>query len=382
MSKYSKCTGGGNNGFTLVELLVVIAIIGILIGLLLPAVQAAREAARRMQCTNNLKQIGLAIQNFHDVNNRLPASWGDPHYKINGAYGDNAVGYSFRVTIMPHMELNAQYELIMSYLKKYEQSGDVNDAFQVSGEGSGDGKLFQTPLDCYLCPSETHKRGQSGPVASTSYHCCLGDVWCWNDWRRPTMRGAFIEKDYALANDFSTIADGLSNTIFVSEGCVGMGGSSNPRTGIAYADQNVRYAHQCTAAWFSELMGMKSSGVLVDPWATEYTRGRRWFHGYGQCYNAFFTILPPNSPSMGHEYYGYFSASSYHSGGVNGLMGDGSVHFISDTIDAGTPGSSWYTLSGNAIGTFDNGQSFDSKSPFGVWGAMGTIEGGETTNSL
>ena len=372
------------SGFTLVELLVVIAIIGILIGLLLPAVQAAREAARRMQCTNNLKQIGLAIHNFHDVNGRLPASWADPHFKINDAYGDNAVGYSFRVTIMPNMELNSEYSLIMEGIEAYKQSGAMvaGKTFQVSDDNSGDGKLFRNIINGYICPSETHKRGPSGPTASVSYHCCLGDVWCWNDWRRPTLRGAFIEKDYALGNDFAAISDGTSNTIFVSEGTVGLAGSTEVKTGFVNTDW---YAHQATAAQFGQLMAMKNGNTLVgfsNVWDTEYTRGRRWFHGYGQCYNAFFTILPPNSPSCGHEYHGMFSAASYHSGGVNGLMGDGSVRFISDTIDAGTPGVSWYTKGGVTVGSFDNGASLDPKSPFGVWGAMGTIAGGETNTSI
>lgn len=368
------------SGFTLVELLVVIAIIGILIGLLLPAVQAAREAARRMQCTNNLKQLGLAVQNFHDVNNRMPASWADPNYKINGDYGDNAVGYSFRVTIMPHMELGAQYALIMKGIEDYKKYGSMQSStFKVSEDASGDGKLFKTTIDAFLCPSEAHKRGGSGPTASVSYHCCLGDVWCWNDWRRPTVRGAFVQKDYTLGNDFSAVTDGLSNTVFMSEGTVGVAGGTNVKTGFVNTSW---YAHQCTASWYGQLMSMKNGTELTgynDVWSTEYTRGRRWFHGYGQCYNAFFTILPPNSPSCGQEYNGMFSAASYHSGGVNACMGDGSVRFVSETIDCGTPGSSWYTKGGASVGSFDNGTALDAKSPFGVWGAMGTVAGGETT---
>ncbi|MDO5310162.1 MAG: DUF1559 domain-containing protein [Planctomycetia bacterium] len=369
------------SGFTLVELLVVIAIIGILIGLLLPAVQAAREAARRMQCTNNLKQLGLAIHNFHDVNGRLPASWADPFWKMSdGNYGDNAVGYSWRVTIMPNMELGAQFDLIKSRFDQYKSSGTLTDnVFQVSGDGSGDGKLFREPIAAFLCPSETNKRFGNGPNGAVSYHCCLGDVWCWNDWRRPTVRGAFIQKDYTLGNDFSAIADGLSNTIFVAEGTVALAGGTGVKTGVANTSW---YAHQDNGTYMYQLMSMKNGSELKgysDVWSTEYTRGRRWFHGYGQCYNAFFTILPPNSPSCGQEYSGMFSAASYHSGGVNGLMGDGSVRFISETINAGDP-SQGHTRNGASAYPFDNGTSLDPKSPYGVWGAMGTIAGGETVS--
>lgn len=99
-------------GFTLVELLVVIAIIGILIALLLPAVQAAREAARRSQCTNNLKQLGLALHNFHDVNNRLPASSHDPIF-LDPTYRDyrgERDKWSYLVLILPYIEQKALYD--------------------------------------------------------------------------------------------------------------------------------------------------------------------------------------------------------------------------------------------------------------------------------
>lgn len=389
MRKNVNLGGGGltlrsRKGFTLVELLVVIAIIGILIGLLLPAVQAAREAARRMQCTNNIKQIGLAIQNFHDTHNRMPASWADPIFKFNATtYGGDAVGYSFRVAILPFMELNPQYQLIMSGLEDYKRGGDVNTfpatTFQVSSDGSGDGQLFNTALPAYQCPSESNKKPGDGPVATVNYHCCLGDVWGWQDWKRPTLRGAFVSKDAALGNDFSSITDGLSNTIFIGEGCVGISGSTAVKTGIANTSW---YAHQDDGTFMYQLAAMRNGTQLrgySDVWSTSYTRGRRWFHGYGQCYNAFHTILPPNSPSCGQEYSGMFSAASYHSGGVNVCMGDGSCRFISDTIDAGNPANG-HTVGGVSAYPFDNGKNLDPKSPYGVWGAYGTIQGGETVS--
>ncbi|MBQ7110446.1 MAG: DUF1559 domain-containing protein [Thermoguttaceae bacterium] len=372
-----------NGGFTLVELLVVIAIIGILIGLLLPAVQAAREAARRMQCTNNLKQMGLAIQNFHDANDRIPGAWADPIFKFDATqYGDNVVGYSFRVALLPYIELGPQYQLIMAGLEDYKRGGNVSSfpstLFQVSSDGSGDGKLFNTPIEAFQCPSESNKRPGSGPQATCNYFCNLGDVWGWHDWRRPTLRGPFgASKDYALGNSFASVTDGLSNTIFCAEGTVGLAGSTAVKTGFVNTGW---YAHQDDGTWMAQLAGMRNGTDLTgfnDVWTTDYTRGRRWHHGYGQCYNAFHTILPPNSPSCGHEYHGMFSAASYHSGGVNAVMGDGSVRFISETIDAGNPANG-HTVGGKSAYPFDNGKALDSKSPYGVWGAYGTIQGGET----
>ena len=118
-------------GFTLVELLVVIAIIGILIGLLLPAVQAAREAARRMQCTNQMKQVGLALQNYHDVNNSLPTM---ARFLSRG--WNNYAPFSVTIPLLPYMEAQARYDVIME-LDRQEFAGNI---------GTWNGGFFQSDI--------------------------------------------------------------------------------------------------------------------------------------------------------------------------------------------------------------------------------------------
>src|SRR5688500_12417046 len=107
-------------GFTLVELLVVIAIIGILVALLLPAIQAAREAARRMQCGNNIHQLGLGLQNYHDIHETFPSCWGG-----NQTYADNCTGFSWMALVLPYVEQQPLYDTI-------DQYGAVNQALPIT----------------------------------------------------------------------------------------------------------------------------------------------------------------------------------------------------------------------------------------------------------
>ncbi|MGN0930090.1 MAG: DUF1559 domain-containing protein, partial [Thermoguttaceae bacterium] len=174
-------------GFTLVELLVVIAIIGILIGLLLPAVQAAREAARRMQCTNNLKQLGLAAQNFHDVNGYLPSRSGQSLWKGVASKNGQWTRWSGLCVMLPYMEQTALYN-------------DVYEEFEKNSApwGASEGRAVCKMVDGFLCPSDGNGRTSTSELGRTNYRLCTGDIplsWEWDE-----ARSAFGDGDKKTVN--------------------------------------------------------------------------------------------------------------------------------------------------------------------------------------
>ena len=281
------------SAFTLVELLVVITIIGILIALLLPAVQSAREAARRMQCGNNLKQIGLAMHNYHQVHNVLP-----PCNTYARTYPDDAgVGMrrSWTVPLLPFLEQTAIYD-------QMDQS--------VSGLESPNLELIQENLSVVLCPSDpgadkprTRADAAGGiTLALTCYAASVGDHY--NDvpdglgypprygnssFDAQTTRGVISRKGWSAK--FSQITDGLSNTFCVGEvvpeWCVweDWGHQSFATTGQPINHRNRDFADGTLTAW---------------------------------------------------DHFNCISFRSFHPGGAQFLLCDGSVHFISDTIDYAT----------------------------------------------
>ena len=358
-----------HSGFTLVELLVVIAIIGILIGLLHPAVQAAREAARRMQCTNNMKQYVLAIHNYHDVNGVLPASRMNFYNFNTNQYDDAAYGgfVSATVALLPFMEQQARYDAIATIAKN---AGNNSWPFQNTEE-------FTSKITTILCPSDGAASAPSPHqnMCRSSICVSLGDGM-WNnarpDWGESSSvskvdgRGLFAPLGWrSLA--FAT--DGTSNTAAISE-MVGDANYSTKLKGGVYKtgsiyDGRAKPGPCLTESRRSDDPNQLNSGS--DTWrALLWTDGRSVNAG-------FTTILPPNSPcciytwpNIDNYAWGVFSPQSYHSGGVNVGIADGSVRFVSDTVDAGSPNS--YAVSSGA-------------SPYGVWGALGSPSGGETVSS-
>jgi prepilin-type N-terminal cleavage/methylation domain-containing protein/prepilin-type processing-associated H-X9-DG protein len=337
------------NGFTLVELLVVIAIIGILIALLLPAVQAAREAARRAQCTNHLKQLGLALHNYHDTHKTLPAR--KTVYRLSGF-----------IALLPYLEQGPMYDRIMA--------GDPDLGIPSGGavDALSDWEGLNGFPDTLRCPSDPGDNDviTSGAYRGTerlvNYAFCKGDDTADTNFAQGS-RGMF---GYLEWFSFSRITDGLSNTVAMSE-----------RLRQGYRNLTVSDKEMDHRLGMAVVSGLRNNPAL----AMTATDGKYFIGGtsvncrFGSVgtrghthFVGFTTVMPPNGPAARDGEYGVFPPSSMHPGGVNVLMGDGSVRFVSDTIDTG-----------NLSATRAHG--FSGPSPYGVWGAMGSRSGGEAVSA-
>jgi prepilin-type N-terminal cleavage/methylation domain-containing protein/prepilin-type processing-associated H-X9-DG protein len=367
------CCAGINrrrSAFTLVELLVVIAIIGILIALLLPAVQAAREAARRSQCTNNLKQYGVALHNYHDTYKVFPFARGGTGG--GGSLASNGNTVSGFVPLCPFVEQEPLYMTI-------KQGGTYNGInFPPYGPRpwittfppwTQQIPVLQCPSDGYSEPDADERLGRS------NYKFCWGDKsHNANNQRAPYSgdnenlngRGVF---GFRSSVKIADIRDGTSNTIAMSEACIVQGNSSAVMRlvrGGSAANVNGMQNNPSNCLARVGADGRYVGAVLHS------NRGHIWTQGQFH-HNGFSTILPPNGPncSVNTDRGGspnICSAQSYHPGGVNVLMADGSTHFVSETIDTGN-----LTARQPVAG---------ERSPYGVWGALGSREGGEPGGGL
>jgi prepilin-type N-terminal cleavage/methylation domain-containing protein/prepilin-type processing-associated H-X9-DG protein len=372
-------------GFTLIELLVVIAIIAVLIALLLPAVQAAREAARRAQCTNNLKQIGLALHNYHTAIDRFPMAcsknplWGAGDTDGDWGYG-RWTGWSAQALLLPYMEQNPLY----------------NAANFALGPGAGGGMLgswpnstvYSTVINSYLCPSDPNAdfdRSNSyfASIGSTTYGSPINTSGMFAVWTCYGLRDC---------------TDGSSNTIAFAESLTGQdnagfglgtqqntaGGNqyrgnfidnaSDPGTGGQGADDpQGYYGKACQFLYASAnasavLQGLQNCATAWNNPSTAFyssMRGFCWADANGGWTYINIIQTPNRDPifggggcRMGTSNGGIDSSFSYavssnHPGGANMLMADGSVHFIKDSVNRLT----WW-----ALGTRNGGEIVSSDS--------------------
>jgi len=327
-------------GFTLIELLVVIAIIAILIALLLPAVQQAREAARRTQCKNNLKQIGLGMHNYHDVYNLFPVG---ACARPGSSFGiDISIG-AF-ASILPFLEQSNVKNLYID-IRTWEQQTPA---------------VANTILPVYLCPSSTGPSidvnpilagypigaGTGGSVATTNYMLCKGATkeWCF----APT--GSTIGMfGINLRTNFSNITDGSSNTLCVGEGATGgkwrVAAGSAPTIAIAPPGGRVQQAWIVPQVMPSTATG--AAGRSTGNWGTTVYRINQ---------NPIIeSVYDPAALGDGCVATATDFTSNYrseHTGGAQFLLGDGSVRFLSENIDATTYNNLGAMADGNVLGEF------------------------------
>ncbi|AMV37529.1 DUF1559 domain-containing protein [Planctomyces sp. SH-PL62] len=336
-------------GFTLIELLVVIAIIAVLIALLLPAVQAAREAARRIQCTNNLKQLGIALHNYHDSLGRLPygaivAQKGNYWYPTGE--GGEHYRYSALAMLAPFLEQTPIFGALNFNHPIYLPDGSISPA---------NSSLYATQISAFLCPSDTARVVQAG-FAPANYMASAGDGMPGGSGMHNNPDGCFY---YNSGVTFAAISDGLSQTAWMTESILGPGGfnvaagtSINPREVMAQQPAvgitDLPPANLTLAECQSAAAG--SSGYFNGQ------RGGSW--AQGDFRHALYThFLPPNSKTydcLRGSDYAWKTGRSYHSGGVNVLFGDGTVRFVKDSIAPTT----WAALGTRAGGEVVSSDSF------------------------
>jgi prepilin-type N-terminal cleavage/methylation domain-containing protein len=357
----------GRFGFTLIELLVVIAIIAVLIALLLPAVQQAREAARRSQCKNNLKQLGLALHNYHDVYGIFPFECGGTGWTGNGTGSWGRL--SGTVMLLPYMDQAPLWNTISGKLP----GGAVSGFYPPMGPEPWDWNyqpwMVQIPI--LRCPSDKYSGTGMGPWGKNNYSFCLGDTVTGNDggieWWTPEPRGMFYYHSKLGVQD---CLDGATNTIAMAEHAL----SQEERTIYGNAAMNV----SGIAANPSICLNLAINKVYKPGTATQDGMGNPWSDG-GVQHSGFTTILPPNSPSCVISNWdsdaAIISASSRHVGGCHALLCDGAVRFIAEGINAGNSSAPDPALGRGAGGV--GGQS-----PYGIWGALGTKAGGEVVGNF
>jgi len=362
---------GRSRGFTLIELLVVIAIIAVLIALLLPAVQSAREAARRAQCTNNLKQIGLALHNYHTANNSFPPGSAASLNPLNDMDGGgfpcvNWMGWSTQGLMLGYLEQAPLYNAINFNFDPISwPSYPFNSTFS------------NTKIASYLCPSDP----LAGQQFYNNYYAsegtttkAAGDISSSGPCVGGNSPGLFY---FATAYGVQNVTDGTSNTVAYSESLVGTGGNFAQRWSNGV---NVNGLNSYPDVWQTIPVGQVPPGTIMggilqscsQTWTTatlgnglQTYKGNYWAWG-AETMTMFNTIVPPSSTQYtwgacrfgcgtcgvrSSDHSNITNANSNHPGGANVCMADGHVQFIKSSISMQV----WWSL-----GTKANGEVISS----------------------
>ena len=303
------------SGFTLVELLVVIAIIGILIALLLPAVQAAREAARRSQCTNNLKQLGLALHNYHDSFSQFPPSGLDYGWANSSSYEQDTPNKTIKnhnglLLMLPFIEQQALHDQFdFNQASGHYTNGTSGASLAGDAVASGNAALVGTRVNAFLCPSDSGDVLASasthyGPVGGSTYRgmktnydfSAENSYSYYNQWAHTGLGTRYMFGENSDCN-FAAILDGTSNTVAMSETLRTVANGHCPTWGYR---------------------GWVMTGIDLD-------------------YGINVTSIPSNwswvSDKVDHNYRlrTWGTGGSLHPGGLNVCLADGSIRFISET---------------------------------------------------
>ncbi|TWU58711.1 hypothetical protein Poly51_14910 [Rubripirellula tenax] len=398
MLKFSGRHCGGRRAFTLLELLVVIAVIGILVALLLPAVQSAREAARRMTCSNNLKQIGLGLQNYHSAFRQLPKSMGGTmsfQRSATRASVTNRLRLGWLVPLTPFIGEQATWEQVV------HGSDGTGIRYQSMGPAPevGDFDPWQRNIPTYRCPSEPVVSDEYGRA---NYAACVGDstrlvhsggrnsigVYQADRSFNAGLLGVIPIQDASIIvearhhnrgmfrarhrTQFRDVTDGLSNTIMCGEISTSWDPTLVSANNALYSGLVSSIGMQAVSitACMEQIDPLRPTRLRTSVNVGEFhmLRGLLWADGR-LTQTSFNAILAPNQMSCFQHTdmsQGISTAASLHADGAHILMGDGAVRLVTNNIDTGAPQS---VATASTAG---------EPSVFGVWGAMGTRASQET----